>query len=40
MEENKGKETTFRRKFDREVKDDPLRLVELSNRSLTQVAQE
>ncbi len=40
MEENKGKETTVRRKFDREVKNDPLRPVELSNRSLTQVAQE
>jgi transposase-like protein len=40
MEEIKGKETTVRRKFDREVKDDALRPVELSNRSLTQVAQE
>jgi len=34
MEENKGKETKVRPKFDREFKIDALRLVELSNRSL------
>jgi len=40
MEENKGKETKVRRKFDREFKNDAVRLVELSNRSVKQVAQE
>jgi len=30
MEENKGKKTTVRRKFDREFKNDAVRLVELS----------
>jgi len=34
MEENKGKGIKVRRKFDREFKNDALRLVELSNRSL------
>jgi transposase-like protein len=40
MEENKKKETTVRRKFDREFKNDSVRLVELSNRSVKQVAKE
>jgi|GEM_PF-2556408 len=40
MEENKGKETKVRRKFDREFKNDAVKLVELSNRSVKQVAQE
>jgi len=40
MEDNKGKETKVRRKFDREFKNDAVRLVELSNRSVKQVAQE
>jgi len=34
MEENKGKETKVRRKFDHEFKNDAVKLVELSNRSL------
>jgi hypothetical protein len=34
MEENKVKETKVRRKFDHEFKNDALRLVEPSNRSL------
>jgi hypothetical protein len=34
MEENKKKETRLRRKFDRELKNDAARLVELSNRSV------
>jgi hypothetical protein len=34
MEEYKKKETKVRGKFDREFKDDALRLVELSNRSV------
>jgi len=34
MEENKWKETKLRPKFDREFKNDALRLVERSNRSL------
>jgi transposase-like protein len=40
MEENKKKETKVRRKFDREFKNDAARLVELSNRSVKQVAKE
>jgi transposase-like protein len=40
MEENKKKETKVRRKFDREFKNDAVRLVELSNRSVKQVAKE
>jgi transposase-like protein len=40
MDENKKKETKVRRKFDREFKDDAVRLVELSNRSVKQVAKE
>ncbi len=39
-EENKKKETKVRRKFDREFKNDAVRLVELSNRSVKQVAKE
>ncbi len=34
MEENKKKETKVRRTFDREFKNDAVRLVELSNRSV------
>jgi transposase-like protein len=34
MEENTKKETKVRRKFDREFKNDAVRLVELSNRSV------
>jgi transposase-like protein len=40
MEENKKKETKVRRTFDREFKNDAVRLVELSNRSVKQVAKE
>ncbi len=40
MEENKKKETKVRRKFDREFKNDAVRLVELSNRSVKLVAKE
>jgi transposase-like protein len=40
MEKNKKKETKVRRKFDREFKNDAVRLVELSNRSVKQVAKE
>jgi transposase-like protein len=40
MGENKGKETKVRRQFDREFKNGAVRLVELSNRSVKQVAQE
>jgi transposase-like protein len=40
MEENKKKETKVRRKFDREFKNGAPRLVELSNRSVKQVAKE
>ncbi len=40
MEENKKKETKVRRKFDREFKNAAVRLVELSNRSVKQVAKE
>ncbi len=40
MEENKKKETKVRRKFDRQFKNDAVRLVELSNRSVKQVAKE
>jgi transposase-like protein len=40
MKEYKKKETKVRRKFDREFKNDALRLVELSNRSVKQVAKE
>ncbi len=40
MKEYKKKETRLRRKFDREFKDDAVRLVELSNRSVKQVAKE
>jgi transposase len=40
MEEDKGKETKGRRKFEREFKNDAVRLVELSNRSVKQVAKE
>ncbi len=40
MKEYKKKETKVRRTFDREFKDDALRLVELSNRSVKQVAKE
>jgi transposase-like protein len=37
MEEKRGKETKVRRKFDCEFKNDTVRLVELSNRSVKQV---
>jgi hypothetical protein len=40
MEENKKKETKVRRTFDREFKNDAVRLVELSNRFVKQVAKE
>jgi hypothetical protein len=40
MEEYKKKETRLRRMFDREFKNDAARLVELSNRSVKQVAKE
>ena len=40
MGEDKGKETKVRRKFEREFKNDAVKLVELSNRSVKQVAEE
>jgi transposase len=40
MVEDKEKETKVRRKFEREFKNDAVKLVELSNRSVKQVAQE
>jgi transposase len=40
MVEDKEKETKVRRKFEREFKNDAVKLVELSNRSVKQVAEE